>query len=191
MTIRGQLGADPCSNATDSQSLLASMHYLLHPDFQTRPADASQPLRLLSYFLGGLMTIATFWAAGRRQPTGPSVPLLFGGLIVVMLLLCPICHLHYFSMAIPLVMGILAAKWGSATSPRYGAGLIALLLVNGAVTALPNLPGMEGGSRRGDLRCTGLSCFGLSYGTGGALQTTTRPVSPYAASWPETTRAAA
>lgn len=144
------IGADPSRSgelthviSTDSQSLLATLHNTLHLDRAHRPADASPALRGLSYLLGGLLTAVTLWAGGwRRRLQGADVPLYFGALILVMLLLCPVCHLHYFSMAVPLVMGLRAA-WQGGMAPRLGWGPAALLFANVLVNLLPNLPGLE------------------------------------------------
>ena len=101
---------------------MATLHNTLHLDRATRPADASPAVAGVSYLLGGLLTAVTLWAGGwRRRLQGPDVPLYFGALILVMLLLCPVCHLHYFSMAVPLVMGLLAAA-GSAARRRDSVG---------------------------------------------------------------------
>jgi hypothetical protein len=128
--------------STDSQSLLAAMHSGLHPERATRPPDASPRLRRVSYLLGGLMTAATLWVMRRRR-SGPDVPISFGALVLVMLLLCPICHLHYFSMAVPLVVGLVAASWDRTPAPRLAGWLAAVLLANVVVNALPNLPKLE------------------------------------------------
>jgi hypothetical protein len=129
--------------STDSQSLLAAMHNGLHLDPATRPHDASRTLRWLSYLIGAVLTAVTLWASRRqRAPREPDLLLSFGALVVVMLLLCPICHLHYFSMAVPLVMGMLAASWERMRQPRLSAALTALLLVNFVGNILPNLPSL-------------------------------------------------
>jgi alpha-1,2-mannosyltransferase len=130
--------------STDSQSLVATMHNSLYPDRATRPADASGSLRHISYVVGGLLTVLTFWAAGRgRRLEGPDIPLLLGALILNMLLLCPVCHLHYFSMALPLVLAFLAIAWERTLSPRYDWRLVLLLGINILANTLPNLQGLE------------------------------------------------
>jgi hypothetical protein len=130
--------------ATDSQSLLATLHNTLHLDRYTRPANASARVRQTAYLLGGLMTAATLWAV-RRKPrlTGPDVPLLQGALILNMLLLCPVCHLHYFCMALPLVMGLVAWAWEHGAAFPFSWCLLALLTANVIVNAVPNFRGME------------------------------------------------
>src|SRR5262249_15178552 len=89
---------------TDSQSILAALHSSLRPDRPRRPARPSGKVRLASYALGGLLTALTLLAARRRaRGDRPGTVLLFGLLVLDMLLLCPVCHLHYFCLAIPAV----------------------------------------------------------------------------------------
>jgi alpha-1,2-mannosyltransferase len=127
--------------STDSQSLLAALHNSLHPNRTTRPADASPRLRQVAALLGGLLTLITLWAARRRQLlAGAEVPLFLGALILNMLLLCPVCHLHYFSLAVPVVMGLVASSWGDRLSPHLDRSLGLLLLANIVIYILPNLP---------------------------------------------------
>ncbi len=130
--------------ATDSQSLLAVMHNTLHPEPYTRPRQAAPAVRLASYLAGGGLTLLTFWAAGWRRPQdGPAAVIFFGMLILNMLLLCPVCHLHYFCMSIPLVMGLLAARWESMIDPRLGGGLTILLAVHFVANVLGQVPALQ------------------------------------------------
>src|SRR5262249_8437148 len=88
--------------------------------------------------LGGAMTLAALWAAGWRRPQqGPAAAVFFGVLVVDMLLLCPVCHLHYFCMAVPLVMGLLAARLERLKEARVGLAMAFLLGLN----VLANIPG--------------------------------------------------
>ncbi|MBY0523901.1 MAG: hypothetical protein K2R98_10915 [Gemmataceae bacterium] len=120
------------------------MHNTLHLDRATRPRDASATLRHVQYLLGGLMATMTLLAAGWRRPlAGPYLALFLGALVVVMLLLCPVCHLHYFSMMLPLVMGLVAASWRDRFNDRIAISLVALLWINAIGNGIPNLPGLE------------------------------------------------
>ena len=38
-------------------------------------------------------------------------PIFVGTLLLIMLLLSPVCHTHYFALAVPLLMGLLALSW--------------------------------------------------------------------------------
>ena len=89
------------------------------------------------------MTLVTFLAGWRRKLAGPDMILQFGALMLVMILLCPVCHLHYFSFALPLVMAFLAAAWEKSATPRLGIGLALLLGANMVMNFLPHVPGLE------------------------------------------------
>jgi hypothetical protein len=149
--------------ATDSQSLLATFHNTLHLDRATRPSAASPRVRQCSYVIGILLTTATFWAASRKQILiGPDVPLFLGSLILNMLLLCPVCHLHYFSMALPLIMGLLAATWERTVSSPIACGSMMILAANVTCNALPNLRGLEVLRDLGLATYMGLALWGMA-----------------------------
>jgi hypothetical protein len=130
--------------ATDSQSLLAALHNTLNPDPWQRPEDAAPELRHIQLAVGVLMTLLTLLAAGWRRPLdGSAVLLLFGALVLVMLLLAPVCHLHYFSLTLPLFMGLLARRWEQFRSDYAGAAFLCLVGANVVANIVPHLPGLE------------------------------------------------
>ena len=130
--------------ATDSQSFLAVFHNTLHPDRATRPRQASLAVRASSLAAGALMTLITLLAVYRRRTdTGPVAVLFPSALMIVMLLLSPVCHLHYFAFLAPLVMGLIDAKWQQGHDDKLGLGLLILFSVNVTVNALPNFPIMS------------------------------------------------
>ena len=117
--------------ATEGQSILTAMHNTLHPDFTTRPPKASPAVRLVSQFLGGLLTLTTLWAFGwRRRGDSVDLVLFFGVLVLNMLLISPVCHLHYFSLALPLVMALLVQRWRQHDGLALGGLLWTLLGVD-------------------------------------------------------------
>jgi len=130
--------------ATDSQSLLAALHNGLHPNRFLRPEDPSPTLRHIQFATCALMTLVTLLAAGWRQPlAGPALPLFFGALILVMLLTAPVCHLHYFSLALPLLMGLLVYRWQDTPRITGGTAFTCLLAANVVANILPQLPALE------------------------------------------------
>lgn len=130
--------------ATEGQSILTAMHNTLHPRFATRPHKASTTVRLLSLLIGGLLTAATLWAAGwRRRGAGVEEVLFFGLLVVNMLLISPVCHLHYFSLALPLVMALLVRRWQRHEGLALDWALWGILAANTIAILLPNLPDMN------------------------------------------------
>jgi hypothetical protein len=129
------------TTATDSQSLLAVCHKTIYLNPGNRPAQASTAVRLTTTAVGLAMTLVTLLAAGWKPSRDPvAVTCLLGCLVLNMLLLCPVCHLHYFSLAVPLVMALLAARWQA--SPTLGAGWVALGVFETVANVLPNLPDM-------------------------------------------------
>jgi hypothetical protein len=135
--------------ANDSQSILAAMHNTLHIDRATRPAHPSAAIRwahrIISIGLIGLLLLA----AGRARPhshcdDSPATLLLVGEAILVMLLIIPVCHLHYLCLALPVVMALVAAALERSQPPhRIGLPLTMLLSLVVVATALPHFPGLE------------------------------------------------
>jgi hypothetical protein len=129
--------------ATDSQSLQVVLHNTLHPEGTTRPPHPAAWVRAVHWGVGGLLTLLTLWVArGRRSEDAPGCVLLLGALTVIMLLISPVCHLHYFCLSLPLVMGLLAAAWEQEAAPRLGKGMALLMTANVVANTLPHLPAL-------------------------------------------------
>ncbi|HWG43407.1 MAG TPA: glycosyltransferase family 87 protein [Gemmataceae bacterium] len=130
--------------ATEGQSLLTALHNTLHSNPATRPPKASPTVRLVSHLLGGLLTLTTLWAFGwRRHGESVDLVLFFGALVLNMLLISPVCHLHYFSLALPLVMALLVERWRHHEALTLSGPLWVLLGANALANLLPNLPNMN------------------------------------------------
>jgi hypothetical protein len=71
-----------------------------------------------------------------------------------MVLLCPVCHLHYFSLAVPLVMCLLATRWEQQAGIGPGVGLVWLLACSAVANLLPHIPSLIA------LRDLGLAMYG-------------------------------
>ena len=41
----------------------------------------------------------------------PAQLLVLSALFLLMILISPVCHLHYFCLSIPILMGLIAATW--------------------------------------------------------------------------------
>ncbi|MBI2903608.1 MAG: DUF2029 domain-containing protein [Candidatus Methylomirabilis oxyfera] len=130
--------------STTSQSPLAVLHNSLYAslDRAARPPQPAPGTRLTHYLVGGLLTLVTLRAAGGRRSNLAAAEVVFLGLLtLVMLLVIPVSHLHYFSLAVPLVMGLMALE---AEAPHRSARplwvVAAIFLV---ATTLPFLPGLE------------------------------------------------
>ena len=133
--------------ATDSQSLSAIFHKTLYLDRDNRPHHISANVRLLALLAGALLGVVTL-LAGRRRDASPRQDLLFFGcLVVVMLALCPVTHLPYFVLLVPLVMALVdqylpaagAARWLTPGLSAWN-GLATLFGVNIAARIVPHLP---------------------------------------------------
>jgi hypothetical protein len=125
--------------ATDSQSFQAIVHNSLYPDPVTRPRQVGPVVRLAHWLTGGMLTLLTLVAAwrGRRDATGQV--LFLGSLVLVMILVSPVCHLHYFCLAVPLVTGLLAAAWEGKATLAPGPALVLLFAGNVIANSLPHV----------------------------------------------------
>jgi hypothetical protein len=129
--------------STDSQSILALLHNTIYPDPVTRPLDATAGTRYLAYIIGGSLTLLTLLAAGWRRPLeGPYLVLFGGALILNMLMLSPVCHMHYFSLTVPILMGLVILAWQWHGGVRLGLRLSLLLAVHLIVSVLVHVPGL-------------------------------------------------
>ncbi len=130
--------------ATEGQSILTVLHNTMNYDLATRPHKASPTVRLLSYMIGGMLTLTAFGVFGwRRREDGIDIVLFFGLLVLNMLLISPVCHLHYYSLLVPLVTALVANRWQKHEGLSLGPWLWALLIVNTVGIFLPQLPDMS------------------------------------------------
>jgi hypothetical protein len=130
--------------STDTQAFLAVIHNTMHPSRETRPMWVSPWVRATHWLLGGLLTGITLIMAGRRGPVAsPDTVLALGGLVLLMILLSPVCHMHYFLLALPVIMGLVSFRWNRHGFTRLGVGLSLLLAINLVANILPRLPGLE------------------------------------------------
>lgn len=98
--------------STDTQALVAVIHNTLHPARETRPHQPSPLVRGLALLGCAALTGLTVGGSPRRGRQPELVELFaLGQLVVVMLLLCPVCHLSYFCLTLPLVMAVVEAEW--------------------------------------------------------------------------------
>jgi len=71
-----------------------------------------------------------------------------------MLMISPVCHLHYYSLALPLIAALVADRCQQHEELTLGAWLLVLLTLNAAANLLPQLPDMN------LVRDCGLSMYG-------------------------------
>jgi alpha-1,2-mannosyltransferase len=136
-------------NATDSQSFQTIINNTIRWREQIsvkrrlRSTSISPWVRLAHWAIVVMATILTLARAGPRgEIDGFNEITVFSTLMVVMVLASPVCHLHYFVMALPLVAVLLMS--GEADPLGYIGGRFAWVL--GAylvLNSLPLLPGLE------------------------------------------------
>lgn len=152
---------------TDSQSILAAIHNTVYLDRATRPRRSPEWIRYFAASLVGILIVATLAVArGTRRDDGIAAVLTEGCLILVMLAASPVCHLHYFCLAAPLVMGLVAANWEHATGADLPGRLVAVFAANVICMAIPHFPGMEvlrdmGAATYGSMALWLAGCFAL------------------------------
>jgi hypothetical protein len=131
-------------NASDSQSIQSVLTKTLYLEPSERPAHPPAWVRSFHWLLGSGLTLLTLAAAWRRSTdSGPAAVLLVGALTLMMLLVSPVCHTHYFCLSILLVMGLLAATWNRAGKVRFPSWLLLLLGLELVGNTLPLLPAFE------------------------------------------------
>ncbi|HKV55943.1 MAG TPA: glycosyltransferase family 87 protein [Candidatus Binataceae bacterium] len=136
-------------SATDSQSFQTIIHNTIHwreiisVKRRMRSTYISPWVRAAHWGIVAGLTLITLAIAGPRGGGDPFKEVALGAtLMIVMLLASPVCHLHYFAMAMPLVAVLLVA--GEQDRAGYFGGRYAWLL--GAylvLNSLPLLPGLE------------------------------------------------
>jgi uncharacterized membrane protein len=114
---------------TDNQSIQAVLHAWRHWGDAAAPAEPDRPTRLVHWSVGALLTWVTL--KGKRTDTH----LTMAALLVIALFVCPMCHLHYYVLTLPLVTGLLHRWWLDSRRVWPGAqrgGLLVLHVVGGA-----------------------------------------------------------
>ena len=131
------------AKATDSQSVRAAVQAWLHPDPDARPDEPDPRAKAAHWLSGGLMLLVTLAVGARRLTPAPADRLIYlGCLCVLMLLLTPVSHMHYYAFALPLVAGLwlrgMAARPGAVAADGRTAAVLAAW---GLCTAVPLFPG--------------------------------------------------
>ena len=129
---------------TDNQSLKCAPFNVLHPNInirpQTLPAWAEWNHRIAGLLLTA-MTLAAGFRSGFRSDW--SLVAVLGSLIFLMCGLSPVCHLHYFTYMLPLIMALLAQRWQFRRDVNIGLVLAVLLPIMFIANLLPQLPSLE------------------------------------------------
>ncbi len=128
--------------STDTQAFHAVIHNTMHLDRGSRPPNAEAWVRVVHWLLGSLLTVVTL-VAGRRRTDPAGTVLLLGALTTLMLLLCPVCHLHNLALLVVLAAALLAASWERTAGLWPGALLAGVFALHIGLEIAPQLPGLE------------------------------------------------
>jgi hypothetical protein len=144
-------------NATDSQSFVALIHrwHNLEETLRLPRPLRSRPLETWAtpvHWAIAIMLTALTLAAARWGPRRSALDeeLFLASLAVIMVLSSPVSHLHYFTLAVPLAMGLVMAGRGEAVYPRpEWIWFFAAVAACGVVSLFPGLEvlrdlGLEG-----------------------------------------------
>jgi hypothetical protein len=130
-------------NVTDNQSFQAIIHNLKYWSNLPRPRQADESTKLLHVSLAGLMTLVSFLAVRRWADRRFSDMFLIGNLTMIMFMASPVCHHHYFALAVPLVLTLVAVEMQNRSDLKFGISMSILVLIQMAMEILPKIPALE------------------------------------------------
>jgi hypothetical protein len=141
------------ATATQSQSFQVIMHKTMYLRVLFPPPKPAAWIKIAHWLLGAILTLLTLRFMNRRWGDGLATMAGIGMLSLVMVLLSPVCHLHYFTVGAPVVMALLARfdVQGSRATRRR---LWCLLLAITVAWSLPMIPGL------GIMRNVGVPMYG-------------------------------
>jgi hypothetical protein len=120
------------ANTTDSQSIMTALHNVVHPHQWYRPAQVDPWVRRVHWAVGGVLLLLTLARAGRGVQSPRDEVCRMGALTVLMAVVSPVCHMHYFVFALPLVAGLC---WGRPG--RFVSAVILAFVVANLLSCLP------------------------------------------------------
>lgn len=130
--------------ATDSQSVMAMIHNTKYIDGTKRPRNATPAVKLTHWCVGAVLTLVSLAAAGFRPLRTATSHVLFLGLITFnMLMLSPVCHLHYYCLILPTIAALVARALERNGSLTLDKPLLFVLVLNVITAVIPAIPGME------------------------------------------------
>ena len=132
-------------NRNDIQSFQAIVHRWSNfretvtiPQAGHRSSPLEPFTRVVHWSLGAILTFMTLLMAGIRPRDALGEELVISSLIILMILLSPASHIHYFALGIPLIMGLMASARGEQAYPTRW--WMALLVGYGIAVAVPLIP---------------------------------------------------
>lgn len=131
-------------NATDSIGVKNALHNWMHPDPAKRPEDLPGVGKAAYLLLGFAMTFLTLWPFTHRHRDSPGQSAHpFAALIVLMAIFSPVCHSHYLTFCVPIVMSLLASHWQLQDAARQGITLAISFTAFIVTVFVAYLPGLE------------------------------------------------
>jgi hypothetical protein len=135
------------ATATDNQAFQALIHNGMHPNREQRPDIAAPWVGKAHWLLGAVLTGVTLLAIRRGERGAGNSTLKeaigFSALVLLMVLLSPVCHLHYMTLAVPMLTCLMAVALERDRVDGWFFGTLGLFVVFLAANIVPLLPGME------------------------------------------------
>lgn len=91
------------ATATHSQSFQVVLHKTLNLGAAVVPPLPAPWVRLAHWLIAAALTLAALWPGRVQDEEGLALARRVALLTLLMVLVCPVCHLHYFTLALPLV----------------------------------------------------------------------------------------
>jgi hypothetical protein len=129
------------ATATQSQSFQVIMHKTVHLHVLIPPPRPAAWMKACHWLIGAAMTLATLLFLSRHWGNALAIMAGVGMLSLVMVLLSPVCHLHYFTVGVPVVMALMG-RFTLQGSLGVRLGMWCLFLAIAASWSLPMIPGL-------------------------------------------------
>lgn len=128
--------------ATDNQSFAAIIHAIRYPNKETRPPQADRLTKLMHLGLAGALALACLLVGWRGVGPHPADQLIyFGCVAMLMMLMSPVSHMHYYAFALPLVSGLWARSLATRPQAVFAdRRTVTLLVIWGVTTGAVLLP---------------------------------------------------
>jgi hypothetical protein len=127
--------------ATQSQAFQIVLHKSMHLHLAKMPPRPATWVKLAHWSIGAVLTLLTLPLLRRRQTDGLALVAGVGMLALVMVMLSPVCHLHYFTVGLPVVLAVSARLYDKAA--LAGKAALAFLFVGMmAAWSAPMIPGL-------------------------------------------------
>jgi hypothetical protein len=141
------------ATATQSQAFQVIMHKTAHLREAVPPPNPAPWMKVSHWLIGAVMTLATLLFLRRHWGDGLATMAGVGMLALIMVLLSPVCHLHYFTVGLPVVMALIA-RFDIHGSRMVRIALWFLFVVIAASWSVPMIPPV------GILRNVGVPMYG-------------------------------